>query len=153
MIRLHPLKWLMPLLNLWLKWKSFYHNPSLLQDTWMTKKRNFTHEWPGCSDQCNLEMCHELFYNWCWFCDISSFVVVTVTSYLYLCVVHFFYFELSSSSVVRFLVCTNSDNPVSLFSNERFVSPLSHNVHDLFIKAWRDLVHVMNIYFMVLTSF
>lgn len=98
MIRLLLPKWQMPLLNLWLRWKSSYHNPSLLQDqaqefhAWMTKKRNFTHEWPWCSDQCNLEMCHELYYYWCWFCDISGSVVVTVTWYLYLCFVVLFTF-------------------------------------------------------------
>lgn len=98
MIRLLLPKWQMPLLNLWLRWKSSYHNPSLLQDqaqefhAWMTKKRNFTHEWPWCSDQCNLEMCHELYYYWCWFCDISGSVVVTVTWYLYLCYVVLFTF-------------------------------------------------------------
>lgn len=43
MIRLHLPKWQTPLLNLWLKWKSFYHNPSLLQDQ---AHRNFTLEWP-----------------------------------------------------------------------------------------------------------
>lgn len=98
MIRLLLPKWQMPLLNLWLRWKSSYHNPSLLQDqaqefhAWMTMKRNFTLEWPRCSDQCNLEMCHELYYYWCWFCDISSSVVVTVTWYLYLCFVVLFTF-------------------------------------------------------------
>lgn len=98
MIRLLLPKWQMPLLNLWLRWKSSYHNPSLLQDqaqefhAWMTKKRNFTHEWPWCSDQCNLEMCHELYYYWCWFCDISGSVVVTVTWYLFLCFVVLFTF-------------------------------------------------------------
>lgn len=98
MIRLLLPKWQMPLLNLWLRWKSSYHNPSLLQDqaqefhAWMTKKRNFMHEWPWCSDQCNLEMCHELYYYWCWFCDISGSVVVTVTWYLYLCFVVLFTF-------------------------------------------------------------
>lgn len=98
MIRLLLPKWQMPLLNLWLRWKSSYHNPSLLQDqaqefhAWMTKKRNFMLEWPRCSDQCNLEMCHELYYYWCWFCDISGSVVVTVTWYLYLCFVVLFTF-------------------------------------------------------------
>lgn len=131
MIRLLLPKWQMPLLNLWLRWKNSYHNPSLLQDqaqefhAWMTRHRNFMLEWPRCSDQCNLEMCHELYYYWCWFCDISGSVVVTVTWYLYLCFVHF-YFLLSALSVVHFSVSVYSGNPVSLFIDERFDCPLSH---------------------------
>lgn len=99
--------------------------PIIIHPCYRTRHRNFTLEWPRCSDQCNLEMCHELYYYWCWFCDISGSVVVTVSWYLYLCFVHF-YFLLSALSVVHFSVSVYSGNPVSLFIDERFDCPLSH---------------------------
>lgn len=66
--------------------------PIIIHPCYRTRHRNFMLEWPRCSDQCNLEMCHELYYYWCWFCDISGSVVVTVTWYLYLCFVVLFTF-------------------------------------------------------------